>query len=35
MPPELHGAVAIAAQLGGKSINEWAADVLRDAALSA
>ena len=35
MSPELHGAIAIAAHLGGKSINEWATDVLRNAALSA
>ncbi len=32
VPPEVHAAVANAAQVKGKSINRWAADVLADAA---
>jgi predicted HicB family RNase H-like nuclease len=28
MNPEIHTAVAMAAQISGKSINQWAAEVL-------
>ncbi|MEE8057434.1 MAG: type II toxin-antitoxin system HicB family antitoxin [Pseudomonadales bacterium] len=28
VPPEIHAAVATAAEVGGKSINQWATDVL-------
>lgn len=35
VPPEVHAAVAIAAQVQGKSINQWAAETLRkEAAMS-
>ena len=30
--PEVHAAVATAAEVSGKSINQWAADVLSEAA---
>jgi predicted HicB family RNase H-like nuclease len=33
IPPEIHLAVATAAELNKKSINQWATDVLRQAAL--
>ena len=32
VPPEVHAKVAVAAELSGKSINQWAADVLGRAA---
>ena len=32
VPPEVHAAVAGAAELSGKSINQWATDVLEHAA---
>jgi len=32
VPPEVHAAVATAAQVHGKSINQWASDTLREAA---
>jgi len=32
VPPEVHGAARAAAQAAGKSLNQWAAEVLRDAA---
>jgi predicted HicB family RNase H-like nuclease len=28
VPPEIHGAALVAAQASGKSLNQWAADVL-------
>jgi predicted HicB family RNase H-like nuclease len=34
MSPEMHMAVATAAELNSKSINQWATDVLKQAALS-
>ena len=30
IPPEVHAAVAIAAEVSGKSINQWAIDTLAD-----
>ncbi len=35
IPPEVHMAVATAAEIDRKSINQWATDVLRQAAVSA
>ncbi len=32
VPPEVHGAALVAAQAAGKSLNQWAAEVLKDAA---
>ena len=32
VPPEIHGRALIAAQAAGKSLNQWATDVLRQAA---
>jgi predicted HicB family RNase H-like nuclease len=32
IPPELHGRALIAAQASGKSLNQWATEVLREAA---
>jgi predicted HicB family RNase H-like nuclease len=32
VPPEVHGAVLVAAQSSGKSLNQWAAEVLKKAA---
>lgn len=32
IPPEVHAAVATAAQVHGKSLNQWASDTLRKAA---
>ena len=32
IPPEVHGAALIAAQAAGKSLNQWAAEVLASAA---
>jgi len=29
IPPEIHAAVATAAQIHGKSINQWASDILK------
>jgi len=34
MPPEIHMAVATAAETNNKSINQWATDVLRQASVS-
>jgi len=34
IPPEIHRAVATAAEINNKSINQWAADVLKAAAFS-
>jgi len=34
VPPEVHGAALVAAQASGKSLNQWAAEVLRKAAHS-
>ena len=34
VPPEVHGAALIAAQASGKSLNQWATDVLESAAHS-
>jgi len=31
VPPEVHAAVAMAAEVSGKSINQWATDMLADA----
>ncbi len=32
VPPEIHAAATVAAQASGKSLNQWATEVLRDAA---
>ena len=32
MPPEVHGRAIVAAQAAGKSLNQWATEVLEDAA---
>lgn len=32
VPPEVHGAALIAAQAAGKSLNQWATEVLKEAA---
>ncbi|TRZ70138.1 MAG: type II toxin-antitoxin system HicB family antitoxin [Rhodocyclaceae bacterium] len=32
VPPEVHGSALIAAQAAGKSLNQWAAEVLKEAA---
>ncbi|MBZ0092143.1 MAG: type II toxin-antitoxin system HicB family antitoxin [Sulfuricellaceae bacterium] len=32
VPPEVHGAALVAAQAAGKSLNQWAAEVLKNAA---
>ena len=32
MPPEVHGAALVAAQACGKSLNQWATEVIRSAA---
>lgn len=34
VPPEVHGAALVAAQASGKSLNQWAVEVLRNAAHS-
>ena len=34
VPPEIHGAALVAAQASGKSLNQWAADVLGKASAS-
>jgi predicted HicB family RNase H-like nuclease len=31
VPPEVHGAAIVAAQAAGKSLNQWATDVLEEA----
>ena len=31
VPPEVHGAALVAAQAAGKSLNQWATDLLQDA----
>jgi predicted HicB family RNase H-like nuclease len=30
IPPEIHAAIAMAAEVSGKSINQWATDTLAD-----
>jgi predicted HicB family RNase H-like nuclease len=32
VPPETHGAALVAAQAAGKSLNQWATEVLQSAA---
>ena len=32
VPPEVHGAALVAAQAAGKSLNQWATEVLKNAA---
>jgi predicted HicB family RNase H-like nuclease len=32
MPPEVHGKALVAAQAAGKSLNQWATEVLQEAA---
>lgn len=32
VPPEVHARAALAAQIAGKSLNQWAEDALKDAA---
>lgn len=32
VPPEVHGAALVAAQAAGKSLNQWATEVLKEAA---
>lgn len=32
VPPEIHGSALVAAQAAGKSLNQWATEVLREAA---
>lgn len=32
MPPEVHGKALVAAQAAGKSLNQWATEILREAA---
>jgi predicted HicB family RNase H-like nuclease len=32
VPPEVHGRALVAAQAAGKSLNQWAAEVLQHAA---
>ena len=34
MPPEVHGKALVAAQAAGKSLNQWATEVLQEAANS-
>jgi predicted HicB family RNase H-like nuclease len=34
IPPEIHSAVATAAEMNSKSINQWAAEVLKQAAMT-
>ena len=34
VPPEIHGAAVVAAQAAGKSLNQWATDVLQNATQS-
>jgi predicted HicB family RNase H-like nuclease len=34
MPPEVHGRAMVAAQVAGKSLNQWATEVLQHAAQS-
>jgi predicted HicB family RNase H-like nuclease len=31
LPPEVHGAALVAAEAAGKSLNQWATEVLQDA----
>jgi predicted HicB family RNase H-like nuclease len=31
LPPEVHGAALVAARAAGKSLNQWATEVLQDA----
>jgi predicted HicB family RNase H-like nuclease len=31
LPPEVHGAALVAAQAAGKSLNQWATEILQDA----
>jgi len=30
IPPEIHAAIALAAEVSGKSINQWATDMFAD-----
>jgi predicted HicB family RNase H-like nuclease len=32
MPPEVHGKALVAAQAAGKSLNQWATEILQEAA---
>jgi predicted HicB family RNase H-like nuclease len=32
VPPEVHGAALVAAQVKGQSLNQWASNALREAA---
>jgi predicted HicB family RNase H-like nuclease len=32
VPPEVHGAALVAAQAAGKSLNQWATEVIQEAA---
>lgn len=34
VPPDVHGAALVAAQAAGKSLNQWATEILRSAALA-
>ena len=34
VPPEVHGAALVAAQASGKSLNQWATEVLKEATLT-
>lgn len=34
IPPEIHTAASIAAQAAGKSLNQWAAEALKEAAMA-
>ena len=34
IPPEVHSAASIAAQAAGKSLNQWAAEALKEAAMA-
>lgn len=34
VPPDLHGAALVAAQAAGKSLNQWATEVLKEASHS-
>ena len=34
LPPEVHGAALVAAQASGKSLNQWATEILQEATQS-
>ena len=34
VPPEVHGAALVAAQASGKSLNQWATEILQEATQS-